>query len=265
VPGLLPAAAAILIFMTAAYALAQLRNDNSIVDVAWGLGFIWTAAVLAVARPGLAPAEALVGTLVLLWGLRLSSHVWRRNRGRPEDFRYAEMRRKWGRSARLKAFFFVFMLQGLLMFVVALPVIVVFGAPARPLSVLDAAGAAVFAAGFLFEVVGDRQLAAHLADPANKGKLMTRGLWAATRHPNYFGESLLWWGIGLIALSSRNGGIALLGPLVMTLLLVFVSGVPLLEKKYAGRPDWEAYKARTPMFVPRFPGRRRGTGGGGAP
>ena len=115
------------------------------------------------------------------------------------------------------------------------------------------------AAGFAFEVIGDRQLAAHLRDPANKGRLMTGGLWSTTRHPNYFGEATLWWGIGLIALPSANGWVGLLGPLTITLLLVFVSGVPLLERKYAGRPDWEAYKARTSMFVPWFPKKPRRT------
>ena len=145
------------------------------------------------------------------------------------------------------------MLQGFLMLVVSLPITVVFSSPARPLAALDVIGALVFGVGFVFETVGDRQLAAHLSDPANRGRLMTRGLWATTRHPNYFGEATLWWGIGLVALHSPNGWIALIGPLTITFLLVFVSGVPLLEKKYAGRPDWEAYKARTPMFFPRLP------------
>lgn len=260
----LTAAAVILLFMIAVYVLAQVLDNNSIVDVAWGPGFIATAAALAIARPAFAPAKALVAGLVLLWGTRLAVHILRRNWGRPEDFRYAAMRRRWGRSVRIKAFFFVFMLQGVLMLVVSLPVTVVFSAPRRPLGVLDVLGAVLFAAGFLYEVIGDLQLAAHVADPANKGRLMTRGLWATTRHPNYFGESLLWWGIGLVAVSSKGGWIALLGPLAITLLLVFVSGVPLLEKKYAGRPDWEAYKARTPIFIPRTPRRRPGADGEGA-
>jgi steroid 5-alpha reductase family enzyme len=265
-PGLLlTAAATIFVVMAAGYILAQLLSNNSIVDVAWGLGFIVVTAVLFVSAPAVFPAKVLVAALVLAWGLRLAAHVFLRNLGKPEDFRYVAMRRRWGKSARIRAFFSIFMLQGLLMLAVSLPITVVLGAPARPLALLDVVGAAVFAAGFLFEVVGDRQLAAHLRDPANKGVLMTRGLWATTRHPNYFGEALLWWGIGLVSLSSAGGWIALLGPMTITLLLVFVSGVPLLERKYAGRPDWEAYKARTPMFVPRFPKRRPdGSGGTGA-
>jgi steroid 5-alpha reductase family enzyme len=250
---LLTAALTIFAYMAAVFILAQVLRNNGIVDVAWGLGFIAVAAVLWTRAPWLTPAKALVTVCVLVWGCRLSIHILRRALGRPEDFRYAAMRKRWGRSAVVKSFFFVFMLQGLFMLVVSLPVTVVLGSPARPLGALDVAGAVVFAAGFVFEAAGDRQLAAHLRDPANRGRLMTRGLWGLTRHPNYFGEAALWWGIGLVALGSPNGGIALLGPFTITLLLVFVSGVPLLERKYAGRPDWEAYKARTSKFIPWFP------------
>jgi steroid 5-alpha reductase family enzyme len=250
---LLTAALTVFIYMAVVFVLAQVRENNGIVDIAWGLGFIVVTAALFAREPALFPAKALVMALVLVWGLRLSIHIGRRNRGKPEDFRYAAMRRKWGKAVGVKSFFFVFMLQGFLMLVVSLPITVVFSSPARPLAALEVIGALVFGAGFVFEIVGDLQLAAHLSDPANKGRLMTRGLWATTRHPNYFGEATLWWGMGLIALQSPNGWIALIGPLTITLLLVFVSGVPLLEKKYAGRPDWEAYKARTPMFFPRLP------------
>ena len=251
---MLPTAVVVIfVYMVAAFVLAQLRQNNGLVDIAWGLGFIVVTAVLFVRAPVLYPAKGLVMAAVLVWGLRLATHIFRRNWGRPEDFRYARMRQRWGRAAPVKSFFFIFMLQGLIMLVVSLPITVIFSSPARPLLALDAVGAVVFAAGLVFEAVGDAQLAAHIRDPRNKGTLMTRGLWSMTRHPNYFGEATLWWGIGLIALSSPHGGAALLGPLGITLLLVFVSGVPLLEKKYAGRPDWEAYKARTSMFVPWFP------------
>lgn len=252
---LLTAAVAVFVYMTGAFLLAQVKKNNGLVDIAWGLGFIVVAAVLFARRPALFPARIIVLIAVLVWGLRLSTHIFRRNWGKPEDFRYAEMRRRWGRAARVKAFFFIFMVQGLLMLVVSLPISVVSSSPARPLAALDVVGAIVFAFGLLFEAIGDAQLAAHVHDPANKGRLMVRGLWALTRHPNYFGEATLWWGIGLAAVSGPNGGVALLGPLTITLLLRFVSGVPLLEKKYAGRPDWEAYMARTSVFVPWFPKR----------
>jgi steroid 5-alpha reductase family enzyme len=247
-PSLLQTAAiTILVFMTLAFVLAQRLKNNGIVDIAWGLGFIVVTAALFTRRPIFFPAKALVTALVLVWGLRLSIHVFSRNRGKAEDFRYAKMRKDWGKAVVVKSFFFIFMLQGFLMLIVSLPISVVFSSPARPLGALEIVGTLVFAAGFIFEAVGDRQLASHIRNPAN-----TR-LWSTTRHPNYFGEATLWWGIGLVALHSANGGVALLGPLTITLLLVFVSGVPLLERKYAGRPDWEAYKARTSKFVPWFP------------
>lgn len=250
---LLTAAITVFVFMTAVFVLAQLRKNNGLVDIAWGLGFIVLTAALFTREPVLYPAQGLVAVLVLVWGLRLSTHIFVRNWNRSEDFRYAQMRAKWGPSVFFKSFVFIFMLQGFLMLVVSLPITVVFASPPRPLGALEILGALVFAAGFAFEVIGDRQLAAHSRNPANKGQLMTRGLWSTTRHPNYFGEAALWWGIGLIALPSANGWVGLLGPLTITLLLLFVSGVPLLERKYAGRPDWEAYKARTSMFVPWFP------------
>ena len=250
---LLTAAITVFIYMTAVFVLALRLKNNGVVDIAWGLGFIVVTAALFTREPALYPAKALVMALVLVWGLRLSIHILLRNAGKPEDFRYAKMRQNWGTAAPVKSFFFIFMLQGLLMLVVSLPVTVLFSSPARPLGALDVIGALVFATGFFFEAVGDRQLAAHVRDPGNKGKLMTRGLWSATRHPNYFGEATLWWGIGLIALRCANGWAALIGPITITCLLLFVSGVPLLEKKYAGRPEWEAYKAKTPKFFPWFP------------
>jgi steroid 5-alpha reductase family enzyme len=255
------AAIAIFVYMVAVFVLAQLLKNNSIVDIAWGLGFIAVTAVLFTREPVLYPAKGLVTALVLVWGLRLSAHIFLRNKGKSEDFRYAKMRTAWGKAVVVKSFFFIFMLQGFLMLIVSLPITVIFSSPARPFSAMNVLGALVFVAGFAFEVVGDRQLAAHIRDPANKGQLMTRGLWSTTRHPNYFGEATLWWGIGLVALPSANGWAGLLGPLAITLLLVFVSGVPLLERKFAGRPDWEAYKARTSMFVPWFP-KRPGDGSG---
>ncbi|MCX6567293.1 MAG: DUF1295 domain-containing protein [Candidatus Aminicenantes bacterium] len=250
---LLTAAAAIFLFMSALFVVALIRKNNSLVDTAWGPGFILVLAALFFRNPALDPAKILLLVLIPLCGLRLAVHIFRRNAGKPEDFRYAKMRMDWGKTYALKSFFFVFMLQGVLMLVVFSPAVLVFLSPARPLNALDIAGTLVFLAGFLFETAADLQLAAHVRDPRNKGKLMTRGLWSLTRHPNYFGEATLWWGIGLIALSSEHGWAGLIGPAVITFLVRFVSGVPLLEKKYTGRPDWETFKKRTPVFFPRLP------------
>jgi steroid 5-alpha reductase family enzyme len=250
---LLTAAIVVFIYMVGLFILAQILKNNSIVDIGWGLGFIVVVGALFVRRPAPYPAKLVLTALVLVWGLRLSIHILLRNAGRPEDFRYAKMRKDWGKAFLFKSFFFIFMLQGLLMLAVSFSATVLFSSPVRPLDALDIIGALVFVVGFFFETVGDHQLAAHVRDPENKGKLMTRGLWSLTRHPNYFGEATMWWGIGLIALSSANGWAALISPVAITCLLLFVSGVPLLEKKYEGRADWEAYKKKTSMFFPWFP------------
>lgn len=247
------AAFGVFLYMTAFYIAAQIRRNNAIVDIAWGPGFLVVIAALFIARPGFFSARLLYATLVLIWASRLAIHIGRRNAGKPEDFRYARMRARWGKTAAVKAFFFVFMTQGFLMLVVSFSATVLFAGPKRPLGLLDAAGALVFGGGLLFEAIGDAQLAAHIRRPGDKGRLMTQGLWSITRHPNYFGEAALWWGLFLISLSAPSGWAAVISPVAITLLLVFVSGVPLLERKYAGRPDWEAYKLRTSKFFPWFP------------
>lgn len=252
----LTASLAVLGYMTLLFILAQILKNNSIVDIAWGFGFIIVVACLFIQSPEIFPSKVLLSALITIWGLRLSGHILLRNFGKPEDFRYEKMRKDWGKAFLIKSFFFVFMLQGALMLVISFSATVLYAAGPRGLNALDFIGAAVFLIGFLFETIGDYQLAQHLKKPANKGKLMTKGLWAFTRHPNYFGEATMWWGIFFIALSSANGWMAVISPLTITFLLVFVSGVPLLEKKYAGRPDWEKYRKRTPVFFPWFPGKK---------
>jgi steroid 5-alpha reductase family enzyme len=236
--------------MALVFILAQAFKNNSIVDIAWGMGFIVVALCLFFMKPEIHPSKILVTLAILIWGCRLTWHIFQRNRGKGEDFRYVKFRKDWGKSFYIKSFFFIFMLQGLLMLIISMPAIVIFNSQARPLNALDIAGVLVFSAGFFFETVGDYQLSAFKKVPANKGRLMTGGLWQYTRHPNYFGEALMWWGIFLTALSSFHGWFAVISPVTITFLLVFVSGVPLLEKKYAGRPDFEEYKKKTPMFVP---------------
>lgn len=241
------------ITMTAVFVLALLRRDNSIVDIAWGLGFV-IIALLSLdlpAGPGL--RSWLVTVPVAIWGFRLAFHIYTRNSGRGEDFRYAQWRRDWGRWFLLRSYLQVFMLQGLFMLLIAYPVVLVNHRRGPDLTVLDAAGLLVWLVGFLFETVGDLQLRRFKRDPAHQGRIMTRGLWAWTRHPNYFGEALMWWGIALVALNVEGGWIALLSPLLITFLLTRVSGVPLLEKKYAGNPEFQAYARRTRAFFPWFP------------
>ena len=249
------ALAAIIVFihMTLVFLLALLKKNNGIVDIAWGLGFILVGTgVFAIYGHG-QPRQWLALALLMTWGGRLALHIFRRNRGRAEDFRYAAWRRAWGKYFVIRSFFQIFMLQGVLLLLVIAPVLLIVGQEQPPLNLLDGLGVLLWLTGFSLETSGDRQLAAFIGDPANRGKLMTGGVWRYTRHPNYFGEAALWWGMGILALSAPRGWLGLIGPMVITGLLLFVSGVPLLEKKYAGRPDWEEYKRRTAKFFPWFP------------
>lgn len=245
------AALALAAHVHAWFAVSVFAKRNDVADVAWGLGFVllaWTG----VAAAGPSARSLLVAALVTAWGVRLASHIARRNAKKSEDPRYVEL---IGASAHplLRAYAVVFLLQGALLFVVALPVLLVGTAPGAPLTALDAVGAAVWVLGFAIESIADRQLRNFLRDPANKGRVMDRGLWRYSRHPNYFGEVTQWWGIGIIALSVPYGAAGLVGPLAITLLILFVSGIPPLEKRHAGRPEYADYNRRTSVFVPWFP------------
>ena len=247
--------------------LASLPLRNvSIVDVWWGPG-IAGLAWADVAATGAHPRTLLVAGLVTLWGLRLGAHLLWRSHGGPEDPRYAAMRRHHGARFPWMSLFTVFLLQGALQVVVSLPVGAVAANPGSPtLGWLDAVGAAVFAAGLAFETVGDFQLARFRTDPGSAGRVMDRGLWAWTRHPNYFGDCLAWWGIFAIALASPYGWLALPGPAAMTFLLLRVSGVALLERSIGTRrPGYADYVARVPAFFPRPPRRAPARGLAGAP
>jgi steroid 5-alpha reductase family enzyme len=251
------AAAAViaLVYMSLVFFLALAKKNNGVVDVAWGFGFILVGTAVFVLYGQGRPRQWLVLALLWTWGGRLALHIFRRNRGKEEDFRYSAWRRQWGRHFVIRSFAQIFMLQGLLLLVVITPVLMIVGQEQPPLNPLDGLGALVWLSGFLLETSGDRQLAAFIREPANRGKLMTGGLWRFSRHPNYFGEATQWWGMAVIALSAPRGFLGLVGPALITFLLLFVSGVPLLEKKYRGRPDWEEYKKRTPVFFPWFPKR----------
>jgi steroid 5-alpha reductase family enzyme len=243
----------VLSYMICWFIAAQVRGRNDIADVAWGLGFILAAAVSLFAGGCFSPRSLLVSGLVLVWGIRLALHIHTRNRGKGEDPRYRQWREEWGRWFVLRSFLQVFMLQGLLLLLVAVPVVFVNTAPPAILTWLDGLGVAIWLTGFIFEAVGDMQLLRFIRNPANKGSLMTDGLWRYTRHPNYFGEVTLWWGIWLIALNLPGGWLTIIGPLTITMLILKVSGIPMLEKPYEDRPDFKEYKRRTSAFFPLPP------------
>jgi steroid 5-alpha reductase family enzyme len=241
--------------MLAVWAASVRMRDASIVDVFWGPAFAvvgWTS--VAVAGPS--PRGTLLAALATAWGLRLAVHLARRRRGQGEDRRYAAMRAAHGERFALASLFTVFLLQAALVWIVSLPLQAASAIrPEAPLGAVDAAGAAVFGIGLAFEAVADAQLARFLAEPRNQGGVMQSGLWRYSRHPNYFGDFLVWWGLGIVALAA-GAWWALAGPALMTFLLMRVSGVTLLEKTIGDRrPAYAAYAARTSAFFPRPPRR----------
>ena len=250
---LLASVLAVLMYMTILFAAARLLKDNSVADIGWGIGFLVVWAVTFLLEPGGTSLQFLAGALVAAWALRLSAHVWLRNRGRGEDFRYARWRKEWGRAFVLRSYLQVFLLQGFFLLLVATPVILVNRSPSGAIGAPAAVGAAIWAIGFVFESVGDGQLRRFKKDPANRGRIMARGLWRYTRHPNYFGESLMWWGLAVLGLSVPGGWAGVISPVVLTFLLTRVSGIPLLERKYRGNKEFEEYARRTSAFGPRPP------------
>lgn len=245
-------AIAVALLMTALWIVSLIRRDASIVDIFWGLGFAMIAMLGALAGIGEPHRAWLLAFCVVVWGSRLGVYLFLRNWGHGEDYRYQAMRRHWGSRFPIISLFTVFGLQGVLMWFVALPVQVAQMAP-EPLhgTWFDIAGLVLWSIGLCFEAVGDAQLMRFKADPNNHGKVMDRGLWRYTRHPNYFGDACVWWGLYLIAAATPEGRWTILSPLVMTFFLMKVSGVPLLEKKLAKtRPEYAEYVRRTSAFIP---------------
>ncbi|MFM8955413.1 MAG: DUF1295 domain-containing protein [Actinomycetota bacterium] len=254
---LVGAIVAIACMMLTVWAISLVMRDASIVDIAWGSGFVLVAWVSYWLSDGNSTRSLLLTVLTTIWGLRLAIYLAKRNLGHGEDFRYQAMRRKHGARFAIVSLYTVFGLQGLLMFVVSLPVQLGQVQTEPDLGPLGWLGVLVWGVGIYFEAVGDAQLAKFKRDPANKGLVMDQGLWRYTRHPNYFGDSCVWWGLGLIAAETSNGVYGLVGPVVMTILLVKVSGVAMLDRSLLKRkPGYENYVATTSGFFPRPPRRR---------
>lgn len=251
------AAVAVAALMVGTWVVSLVLRNASIVDITWGLGFVVVAWVSALRADAASGAASVLVAMVTVWGLRLGVYLFWRNHGNGEDYRYVAMRRRWGKRFWLISLATVFVLQGALMWIVSLPVQVAHVGDARDGALAGVAlviGLALYAIGLLFEVVGDAQLARFKADPTNEGKVMRSGLWRYTRHPNYFGDACVWWGVGIVAQAVTGTWWALLGPLVMNILLLRVSGVALLERSLRKRkPDYAEYVRTTSAFVPRPP------------
>lgn len=252
---LLASAAAVAVLMVSMWIVSVLVKDASIVDIVWGLGFVVVAATALAVGEGWDVRRQLLAVLVAIWGLRLSGYLAWRNLGHGEDYRYQAMRKRWGDRFWLVSLVQVFLLQGVLMWIVSLPVqLAATEAEPGDFGPLAYVGVALWFVGLLFETLGDAQLARFKADPANSGQVMDQGLWRYTRHPNYFGDFCVWWGIFLVAAETTAARWGIVGPVLMSFLLLRVSGVAMLEKTIGKRrPGYEAYVARTSAFFPRPP------------
>ncbi len=244
--------AAALMLAIATWIVSLSKRDVSIVDSIWSLLIVLSAAVYAVKLPATGPRTCVVLALAGVWAARLAGYITWRNRGEPEDHRYQAIRKRNQPNFEWKSLYLVFGLQAVLAWIVSLPLLAAFTDP-RPLNTLDAIGIAVVVFGCAFETTGDWQLARFKADVKNRGEVMDRGLWRYTRHPNYFGEFCTWWGFYLIGLAA-HGWWTLLSPLLMSVLLLKVSGVALLEKDIGERrPAYREYITRTSAFFPGPP------------
>ena len=241
----------IVCLMLATWSVSLLRRDASIVDIAWGLGFVLVAWAAKFVTGASGSGNWLLLLMVTVWGLRLTGYLAKRNLGKGEDFRYRAMRRKHGERFAIVSLYSVFGLQGALMMLVSLPVSLGQRDTDAGAGFVVLLGFVVWAVGLYFEVVGDAQLARFKRDPRNADQIMDQGLWGLTRHPNYFGDALVWWGLAIVGSSQGAGIWAFLGAAVMTVLLVRVSGAALLDRLLAKRkPGYAEYMARTSGFIP---------------
>lgn len=245
----------IFVYVTAWFIISLLLKRNDVADVAWGPGIALVGITAFFLQEETTARMAVLALLGVIWGLRLSLHIGSRAIKKSEDSRYKAWRESWGAWFIPRSYLQVFLLQGLLMIVVGYTFVhvSVFDGGTGAFGVLGSIGVLVWLVGFLFEVIGDWQLWHFMAKPENKGRVMTGGLWRYTRHPNYFGEVTLWWGIWLIAFPVSWSIVALVSPLMITFLILKVSGIPMLEKRFEGNTEFEAYKKRTSAFFPWSP------------
>jgi steroid 5-alpha reductase family enzyme len=251
----------VLVLTTIYFGIAIYKKDNSIIDRLYGLTFVitaWFMVILQMQTSVISPLTALVLILISIWGIRLSSRIHLKNRRKGvEDFRYATWRKEWMKKGKgyfyVRSYLQIFVLQGVIVSLVLLPFTLIASNPTSFSSALIPIGLLVWVVGFFFESIGDYQVDLFVKHKHSDGEqIMKKGLWKYTRHPNYFGESSMWWGLALVAFSQASI-LVFISPLLITYLLLKVSGIPMLEKRWHGLPEWEAYKRRTSAFLPLPP------------
>ena len=229
--------------------IALYKKRNDVADIAWGLGYILVCVFLFFIKPHSSISLLLYG-LVTLWGVRLSAYIYFRNKGKQEDFRYQQWRKEWAETFYWRSYLQVFLLQAFFLLVIISPVIFAAASPSQNFSWVTAVGVFLWFVGFFFQAVGDHQLSIFSKYRKSKTEILQTGLWRYSRHPNYFGEILMWWSVFLIVVPFSQSFYFIISPLTITILLVFVSGIPLLEKKYAGNAAFDDYKRRTSALFP---------------
>lgn len=244
---------AAVVFLSLVFALARRIKRYDIIDAAWGPTFIVVslASYIISYQQLAANLGLLVIGIVTLWGLRLAWHIGKRKVGsKVEDARYVELRRNWKGNLALNMYFRVYVVQAILATIICIPVIHINLFDGSQWTTFAIVGLMIWVAGFICEVISDRQLKVFLASKSSRGKIMQSGLWRYSRHPNYFGEITQWWGIGIIAMGVMPWWVGLIGPLTITFLILYVSGIPPTEKRFEGRDGWSEYKAKTSVLVP---------------
>jgi len=226
-------------YMTGWYLFSLAKKRNDIADTAWGIGFIILSLFCLVLNPTL--KQLITFILIFIWGFRLSNHIYKRNKNKPEDYRYEQFKKN--------SYIKVFMTQGFLLILISFSYIF----SQSKFNWFNILGIFVWIFGFAFESIADAQLKKFISDAKNKGKIMQSGLWAYSRHPNYFGESCLWWGIWLLNLNFSQNWWSIIGPITITYLITQVSGIPLLENKMSQNPEFKKYQNRVSVFIPWFP------------
>jgi len=227
------------VYMTSWYLFSLAKKRNDIADTAWGIGFIVLSLFCLILNPTL--KQLITFVLIFVWGFRLSSHIYQRNKNRPEDYRYEQFKKN--------TYIKVFITQGFLLWLISFSYIF----SQNNFYWFNYLGILIWVFGFSFESIADAQLKKFISDAKNKGKIMQSGLWSVSRHPNYFGESCLWWGIWLLNLNFSQNWWSIIGPITITYLITQVSGIPLLENKMSQNPEFKKYQSRVSVFIPWFP------------
>lgn len=252
---LLPVAIAVALLMSVLFVISLIIKKNDIVDIFWGPGIFLVTLIAYFTAPNPNTLNELLLVLTGLWAFRLAYRIYMRNHGKEEDFRYRKWREAWGQWFYVRSFFQIYFLQGSLMLVLGASAIhaSVFSEAYQGFSILTYIGVVVWLIGYYFEVIADAELDHFISNRPPGKKILDTGLWKYSRHPNYFGEVTMWWGIWLMVAPLPMSYVALVSPVIITFLILKVSGVPMLEKKYEGDTAYEAYRAKTSMFIPLPP------------